>query len=329
MRILVTGATGFLGSRTLEQLSALSEIESIVATGRTIKSSHFIEHEKVDYKLGDLSDPSFVDELVKDRTHIIHTAALSSPWGRYEEFYRANVLTQVNLIGAAQKYGIKRFVNVSSPSIYFELKDKLKIKESDPLPSKFINAYAATKREAEQMLESSSVPFISLRPRALIGRGDTVIMPRLIRAYDEGNLKIIGDGKNVVDLTAVANVVHAIELSLKASDHALNRSYNISNGEPVNLWDSIADILSKLGRTPPTKKVPFTLVKYAAKIMEIKSRMTNLKEPVLTEYGVGTLSKSFTMDISEARTKLGYEPQVSVNEAIDEFVEWYKQNEKN
>lgn len=329
MKIVLTGATGFLGYRTLEKLIQFDQVESIIATGRRLKSTHQLEHEKVSYILGDLVKQAFVDELLEDATHLIHAAALSSPWGKYAEFEKANLVSQRNLISAATKCNLKRFIFISTPSIYFESKDKFDIKESDPLPHRFVNAYAETKRLAELELEKSNIPFIILRPRALTGRGDTVIMPRLIRAHDEGRLKIIGNGENIADLTSVANVADAIWLSLNADQNALNEVYNISNGKPVNLWSSIADVLSKLGREPSVKKVPFRIVKFIAGMMELKSKMTNMKEPSLTKYGVGTLAKSLTMDISKARRLLKYEPKVSTEEAIDEFVKWHKENEKS
>lgn len=329
MKVLLTGATGFLGYRTLEKLIDLPELEQVIANGRALKTSHLIQHPKVVYQLGSLEDVDFVDTMVQDVDVVIHAAALSSPWGKREEFERANVLSIQNLIKAGQKNGIKKFVFISTPSMYFEMKDKLMIKESDPLPKRFINDYAETKRIAELELEKSGIPYVILRPRALTGRGDTVIMPRLIRAYEEGRLKIIGDGKNTADLTSVSNAVDAICLALKAKDEALNSVYNISNGEPVILWDSIAEVLRLLGHQPPTKKVPFWLVKTIAGGMETWSKLTSGKEPTLTKYGVGTLAKSLTMDISKAKKMLGYEPKMSTGEAIHEFVNWYKENEKS
>ena len=327
MKVLLTGATGFLGFRTLEKLVEDDRISSVVATGRTIKDTHFVDHPKVKYLLGDLNDYEFVKELSKDIDSIIHAAALSSPWGLTEEFERANVNSQKHLIAAAKEFDINRFVYVSTPSVYFELQDKYNVRESDPLPGKFINEYARTKRDAEILLSQSGIPHIMLRPRALTGRGDTVIMPRLIRAQQEGRLRIIGSGKNVVDLTSVANVADAIILGLFANGPALNEVYNIANGEPVRLWDTIADVLEKLNLELPNQRVSFPVIKLLAQGMELKSRLTNHDEPTLTVYGVGTLAKSFTMDISKARNLLQYEPAVSTKEAIEEFVNWY--NEEN
>ena len=159
----------------------------------------------------------------------------------------------------------------------------------------------------------------------MIGRGDTIIMPRLIRAFEEGKLKIIGDGKNIVDLTSLANVADSIELALFVGDAGLNQIYNITNGEPVKLWETVEKVLSLLGYEMNKKKVPYQMVKLISQIMELKAKLTNYQEPALTTYGVGVLAKSFTMDISKAKTLLGYSPKVSTDEAIEEFVSWYRE----
>lgn len=325
MKILLTGATGGLGFRTLERLIENPKIEKIIATGRVIRPTHFVENSKVNYQLGDLADVDFVSKLVEKVDCIVHAAALSSPWGKYAEFEKANVLTINNLINAAKKHHIKRFVYVSTPSLYFNGKDRFDVKETDPLPTVFVNAYSKTKHEAELALEKSGIPYVTLRPRALIGRGDTIIMPRLIRAFEEGKLKIIGDGKNIVDLTSLTNVADSIELSLFVGDTGLNQIYNITNGEPVKLWETIEKVLSMLGHEMNKKKVTYSVVKFASQIMELKAKFTNYQEPALTTYGVGILAKSFTMDISKAKSLLGYAPKVSTDEAIDEFVSWYRE----
>ena len=329
MKVLLTGATGFLAYRTLEKLIEDPRVDSIVAAARTDRKWRRKSNPKVTYLFGDLTDRGYVKMIVQECNTIIHTAALSSPWGSYEAFKIANVIVQENLIEAAKQADIQRFIYVSTPSIYFELKDKHNIKESDSLPKHFINAYAQTKREAERLLETSGLEFISIRPRALIGRGDTIIMPRLIRAYDEGKLKVMGDGRNMVDLTPVSNVADSLILSLFAEKKAINQVYNLSNGAPANLWEKIESVLNHLDRKLTQKKVPFWLVRSLAKFLEFKSNITNKKEPVLTVYGVGTLTKSFSMDISKAKNLLGYEPKLSVDDAIEEFIEWYLQHEES
>ena len=103
-------------------------------------------------------------------------------------------------------------IYISTPSLYYNGEDRIMVKESDPLPENFVNSYSKTKRQKRNVIENSNLNYI-IRPRAIIGRGDSVIM-RLIKAHSLDRLKIIGKGNNIVDLTSVENVVHSIILSI-------------------------------------------------------------------------------------------------------------------
>tara|TARA_B100000767_G_scaffold120989_1_gene115365 strand:+ start:1438 stop:2424 length:987 start_codon:yes stop_codon:yes gene_type:complete len=321
-KILITGATGFLGSRLVEIMSTIKGLE-ILATGRTLKTQNISKKSNLKYILGNLEDTKFVDSLVKGVDTIIHTAALSSQMGNPKDFQRANVEATKHLLKAAKANKIKKFIFISSPSVYFRFKHQLELKESDTLP-KPVNSYAYSKREAEKLVQSSKIPYIILRPRALIGRGDKVIMPRILRAHREGRLMRMGDETNRVDITPVSNVVDAIILALDADKKAVNQIYNISNGKPELLWPVLDKLLSQLQLPRPTKQISLKLVLVVAKLMELHAKWINgYREPALTVYGVGTLTMSFGMDISKAKKLLGYHPNQSVQEALNEFVEWY------
>ena len=329
MNILLTGSTGFLGFRTLERLVKLNYVDKIIGTGRSLQKSRKISHPKVKYILGDLSDKAFVNTLIKDIDIVINTASLSSPWGSEASFYLANIQTQNNIISSSEITGVKRFIYISSPSIYYNGEDRNMVKENAPLPTKFVNHYSKSKRDAELLLENSKLDYITIRPRALIGRGDSVIMPRLIKAHSDGKLKIIGDGENRVDLTSVENVVESIVLSLMAPNKALNNAYNITDGNPVKLWKSINTVLKGIGKEQIYKTVNFRVAYFAASILELVSRCITKEEPSLTKYSVGILSKTFTLDISKAVELLKYKPVITTEESIEEFINWYKENEEN
>ena len=324
---IIFGATGFLGYRTLERLIQLPTVDKIVATGRSLRSSREIINSKVSYVLGDLTNESFVNRLFENIDVVINTASLSSPWGSESSFYMANVITQKNIINASINNKVKRFIYISTPSIYYNGKDRELVKESDPLPIKFVNNYSKTKRDAEILLEESKLSYIIIRPRALIGRGDTVIMPRLIKAHSAGRLKIIGNGENTVDLTSVSNVVESIILSLNAPVKALNQAYNITDDNPVVLWDYINLVFKGIGKNKIEKVVKFRVAYKVASILEWVSKWMTKKEPALTKYGVGVLSKNFTLDVSKAKELLNYKPVITTDESINEFIKWHKENE--
>ena len=321
-QILVTGATGFLGSRTVERLSVMPGL-SIRATGRKLKTNNQVKADNVHYMLGDLNDSDFVSQLVDGVDCIVHAAALSSPWGSKDDFWESNVNPTKMLLEAATRQDVTRFVFISTPSMYFEMKSLFGLKESNSLPRP-INQYAASKREAERLIRAATVPYVILRPRALIGRGDTVILPRILRAHKEARLRQMGNGKNKVDVTPVVNVVDAIVLGLEAQGKALNETYNISNGDPVALWPMLKTLLAKLSLPSLTKSIPIPLILKVARLMEWHARWFNgNQEPTITVYGVGIMTLNFSMDISKAQNLLGYTPRQSVEEALDDFIEWH------
>ena len=325
--ILVTGASGFLGGQLAYSLSGKRE-EVIRATSRKPLALQMTRR-NCQYIQGDLSSKDFCDLVTKDIGFIVHCAALSSPWGSYADFENANIIATDNLLKAAINNGVKRFIFISSPSIYADNTDKLNIKESDSLPPLGINFYAQTKLIAEQIVLSANnkgIETLSLRPRAIIGAGDTVIFPRLINAYKQNKLKIIGDGQLICDITCVKNVIYAIERALVTGEKALGLAYNITNDNPVKLWDVINHLLMELGLVPVSAKIPKKVAMAYAGFQEWKYiHFHKNKEPPLTKFGISSLSNSITLNIDRAKQLLDYHPVQTLEQGIDEFIKWYKQ----
>jgi len=326
-KIVVTGASGFLGGRTLKDLKKRFPNATLLGTGRRNHRQEEFRNVGCEFVSGDLTNKHFCVQLLKNVDVVIHCAALSSPWGKYETFYQSNVEATRNLLTIAQNEQAKKFIFIATPSIYFNYKERWDVKESDPLPDPIINHYASTKLEAEGMvLELNRPDFqtIALRPRAIIGAEDTVIMPRVLRAYHEGKLRVIGDGKNRVDLTAVVNVIEAINCCIDAPINAMGQSYNITNGEPIFLWEEINEMFRQLNLPPVTKKLSYGFASFVAKVSEKLAFLKGGKEPALTTYGIGILGLNFTMDITKAKKLLKFKPKSTTREAIEEFVNWYQ-----
>ena len=331
-KIVITGAAGFLGGRTAKYLAQNFKDYSIVATSRSKGRNTEIESFGCQFINGDLVSESFCKQLTEGADIIVHCAALSAPFGPHDTFYNSNYIATRNLLNAGRANSVKKFVYISTPSIYFNFLDRFDIKESDPLPQKLVNNYATTKLEAEKMVLSSNTdPFqtIALRPRAIIGAEDTVILPRVLKAYHEGKLKIIGNGKNICDFTCVSNVIEAILCSIKAEPHAFGEAYNITDDNPIEFWKGLNYAFELLNLPPPTKKVPKNLAMFVARIVELKAKLFDgEKEPAITRYGIGILANNFTLDISKAKQKLGYQPKMNTFEGIKEYADWHKKTQK-
>ncbi|BBM88034.1 NAD-dependent epimerase/dehydratase family protein [Candidatus Uabimicrobium amorphum] len=327
MKILVTGATGFIGGRTVEALLSLS-YDEVRCCGRNRSKAEHLEKKGACFHEGSLLDDKHVNEITRDIDMIVHCAGLAGTWGKYEDYHEANVTATEKLVAAAQKSGVQRFVNISSPSIYFDYRDQLDLVEGD-LPKKFSNHYATTKFKAEKVVEKAhneKFLTVSLRPRFVIGAGDNQILPRLIRLQKSNMLVQIGDGENIVDVTTVKNVVDAILLCLKAPHDAMGEVYNISNGEPVKFWKFVDMVLTKMGISTERKKVPYRLMLRLARVNQMVAICVKRKEePRLLPITVAALAKSMTLNIAKAREKLGYDPQQTVEEGVDEFLAWWRE----
>ncbi|MBA4493398.1 NAD-dependent epimerase/dehydratase family protein [Paenactinomyces guangxiensis] len=331
MKALVTGATGFLGQALALRLRKMGWL--VTGTGRNLAIGEKLKKAGVLFIPGDLSRPEQIIPLCEGQEIVFHCGALSSPWGPYRLFYESNVLGTRHVIEGCQKVGVKRLVHVSTPSIYFQFKDRINIAETDPLPRKMVNAYARTKWLAEQEVDQAhreGLPVITIRPRALFGPGDNAILPRLLKANKRGWIPLINGGKTLIDVTYVENVVDALLLCVDAPSSALGQKYNITNGEPMLLIDLLEKLFQQLGQPLHSRNFSFTTAYSLAGMMELFSNTIRRgKEPVLTRYTVGVLGKSQTLDISKAQTELGYQPQISIDEGLERFIDWWRKQSCN
>ena len=249
---------------------------------------------------------------------VIHAGALSSAWGPKAEFETVNVGGTEAVIDGCRQGGVARLVHISSPAVIFTGADHVEADERWPYPPTFSSHYAATKKQAEDLVNAAhagGLPTVILRPKAIFGPGDQALIPRLLAAARAGRLRQFGKGDNRVDLTYVENVAHAILLALE-SRAAVGRTYFITNDEHVLLWPIIRRLLQSLHLPHQLRPLSISLAMAAAGVMEWSGGFTG-REPLLTRYSVGVLARTQTYNIATARRDLGYAPIVSVEEGIN------------
>lgn len=325
-RVLITGGTGFLGqalARRLEQSG-----REVTVFGRNEATGAELESEGIRFVRGWLQDRRAVTEACAGQNVVFHCGALSSPWGRYRDFYESNVTGTKHVIEACRKQGVRRLIHVSTPSLLFRYDEQMDVKEETLLPKRFANHYAKTKFMAEEMVDQAfrdGLPVITIRPRALFGPGDTTIIPRLIEANQRRFIPLINEGKVWMDLTYIENAVDALLLCETAPESCLGRKYHITNGEPVRLSEVLQRLFEKLDLPLRVKPVSFRKAFYAAWVMEWIARgIPWIQEPPFTRYTVSVLGKSQTLNIDRARRELGYTPRISIAEGVDRYVNWYR-----
>jgi len=318
---IVTGATGFLGAHLVSLLEARGY--QVEAFGRDQAKGQELRSERVNFTSVDIADADALEKAFSKVDVVFHCAAWSRPWGKKEDFHRVNVVGTRNMLRSCERNKIKKLVFVSSTSVYFDFKDKRNISEKDTLPRTFVNDYAATKYEAERVLlsESCETEVTILRPRGIIGDGDTSIMPRILRVMNKGVFPSVNNGAAVVDLTYVKNVAYA--LLLAGEKHGIHkRCFNISNLEPLSVNTLLQYVLARRKRACNFVPVSYSLLYGLAWCLEVLAKVFAGGEPIITRYSVGLLAKTQTLDTSAAERELGYKPLYSIREGIDFYLAW-------
>lgn len=328
MRSIITGATGCLGFNLTKRL--LKEGHEVIALGRNTQIGDQISQMGAQWQPIALEEKDALKKIACKADFIFHCAALSSPWGAYAEFYKTNVLGTENIIHATPTSA--RLIHVSSPSIYFDFTEKHQIKEHATLPLKAANHYIKTKRLAESLIDKAQseqrIQSITIRPRAIFGPYDRSILPRLLDAERQGLLPVIGSGKNIIDITYVDNVCEALILAANAKTHFLGKKYNITNDQPLPLNILLSLLYQSLKKPLKIKYISYPLAKTLAFGLEKIHQLGIFKgEPAFTRYTTGVLALGQTLNIDAAKTELGYQPVLSIEQGMEQFANWYLAND--
>jgi len=251
---------------------------------------------------------------------VVHGAARSSPWGSRREFERDNVQATRNVVDHCRATGSPRLVFLSSSSVLYEDRDQFDMTEATPFAAKPVNTYAATKQVAERLVSDYPGPWSILRPRAVVGPGDTVLLPRILRAAEAGRLPLLTSPEPVVgDLIYVDNLTDCVEKA--ATDPAIAGVYNLTNAEPVPILDWLLELFGRLGFPAPTRRVPVSRALWAAWLLEgIYTLLPFLGEPPITRFGVHVFAYSKTFDVRKMLAAMG-PPRVSLRDGLERIVE--------
>ncbi|NOT88844.1 MAG: NAD-dependent epimerase/dehydratase family protein [Lysobacter sp.] len=313
MKLLITGASGFIGGRFMQRFRGTPGLE-LLGIGRR-------ELPDADYRAVDLSKPF---ELDFSPDVVIHAAALSSPFAPRRDYLRHNVDATRNVIDWCRTHGMPKLVYLSSSSVHYQPRDQLGMREDDPIGPVFANTYAETKAAGETLVRGYEGAWTILRPRAVFGPGDTVLFPRLLAAAKRGKLpRIVRDAAPAVgDLISVDALV---DYMLRAAQRPeAVGAFNLSHGEPVVMQDFLAETFQRLGLPPPTRTVPYRVARMAAHAAELAWTLLPLRgEPPVTRFGIDVLTFSKTFDITRARTILG-PPSQMLAEGLDVFIDWQR-----
>lgn len=324
-QVLVTGATCPLGAAVCQLL--VGQGLRVVALGRRVDAFPHLPLALFQPVIGDLTDAALLPSVVASCDAIIHVAALSSPWARMRDLQRVNVQGTRQLLEAARRAGVRRFIQVSSASVIFTGRSARDVDEAAPYPRRWLCAYSASKAAAELVVRGATdIETVILRPRAIYGPGDRTLLPRLIARARLGRLRRLVTDDVLQSLTYVDNIAHACVLALRGP---AGRIWNVADSEPVLLWQTIDRLLGMLGIPPVGPPVPTVIARSAAVLSEgMHTLLPFLGEPALTRYTVALLTCDQSLSLTAISRDLGYQPPVSGDEGLVRTVSAWRQESR-
>jgi len=267
---------------------------------------------------GDLGDRASLAAGAAGAEVAFHLAAHLGEWGDWDDFERGNVEGTRNALAACAEAEVRRFVHCGTEAALMAGEPLVGVDETAPLRPDSRAPYPATKAKAEQAVREAAregFETVVLRPRFVWGKGDTTLLPEMVATVESGRFAWVGGGRNVTDTTHVDNVVEG--LLLAAEKGRSGEAYFVTDGEPVVFREFVTALLQTQGVEPPGRSLPAWTAAPMARVCEAAWRTLPLPgDPPMTAFRSWLLTQECTIDISKARTELGYEPVVSHEQGL-------------
>jgi nucleoside-diphosphate-sugar epimerase len=312
----VTGGSGFIGGRLIERL--VGEGRAVRALARSEQSAARVDELGAQPVRGDLGDRASIASGAAGGDVAFHLAAHLGEWGPWEEFERGNVEGTENALQACAEAGVGRFVHCGTEAALMAGEPLVHVDETAPLRPDSPAPYPATKARAEQAVRDANrdgFETVVVRPRFVWGRGDTTLLPEMVKTVEKGQFAWVGGGRNVTDTTHVDNVVEG--LLLAAEKGRPGEAYFVTDGEPVVFREFVTAMLATQGVEPPDRSLPAWTAGPLARVSEAAWKVLPLGgSPPMTTFRSWILTQECTIDISKARAELGYEPIVSREQGL-------------
>jgi nucleoside-diphosphate-sugar epimerase len=329
--ILVTGATGLLGSHLAERMVARgARVRALV---RHASATQFLDDLGIEIVRGDLTDRAACEAALAGIARVFHCAAKVGDWGRWREFQTGCIDATRTLAHAALSAGIDRFIHISSTSAYgHPTEGQAPIDESAALGQSvwMLDYYTRSKVDCELVLwalAGAGLPLTVIRPSWLFGERDRTTVPRLVREFRRGRVLKVGNGDN--PLSAVYAGVVADAAILAADDPASRgEAYNVTSQGRITqreFLDMFADAL-KVPRV--TRQIPYSLAFAGGFLLELQGRvLLSSRPPRVTRYGAWLLGRDLEYSTEKARTRLGWQPFIGYHESIERTLHWFHEHE--
>jgi nucleoside-diphosphate-sugar epimerase len=323
MRVLITGAGGFIGYHMVkDQLKKGREVTAVDLHFNQLKN--LTSHPRLKILQRDFRDPK-LEPYLKGHEVCFHLASAHLEVGVRDDYYwKVNVSGLKEFLQRAYKEGIERFVHISSVGVYGDVKNP---PADETYPCSPTNIYEKTKLAGEQEVvkfaKQSGFPVAVVRPAWVYG----TYCPRtekLLRTIKKGRFVIFGSGQHLRHPIYIADCVRAINLCAERSTLE-GQIYNIAGPKTVTIRELVDTAADALGVSRPSLHLPLGFGVLAGHLMEAAFRLIG-RQPPFSHRSVDFFKKDNSYDISKAREEINFDPQVELFSGFLEIIRWQSEH---
>jgi len=324
-KILVTGATGFVGSALVRRLAQQGAAVRIIVRPHSDRSN--LAGLALEEVAGDILDRPSITRALDGCTQVYHVAGLYRAWMRdYRDLQRVNVEGTRNVLEAALRAGVAKVVHTSSIAALGIRPDGRPSDEQTPFNLFHLNVpYELSKYAAEQVafeLAGRGLPLVVVRPALVMGPGDHYPTPSGKMVLDVLQRRIPSYFDGGIDVVDVDDVAEGHLLAMKLGQPG--ESYNLGCPGNFATMQELFNVIAQYGGVkPPPLRVPcFMALAWARMLTAVADRITH-REPVATPGNIQILSLKKRVDFSKAARELGL-PQTPLSVVVARTVNWYR-----
>lgn len=334
-RILITGATGFIGSHLAKNLvESGKDTRCLVRRSSSNVAIDYLSNLGVELVYGDLLDKEAIRKAINGINTIFHLGGGGTLGTPKDICYKMNVEGTRNLLDACVEQGTaQKFVHVSTVGVLGDIKNPPADETWPHNPENIV--YSRAKAEAEKVALSykNRVPLIVVRFPPVYGppvikdepyriAGVTPVLT-ILSSIKKGEWRYIGDGQNLIHWVYIDDAVHGLELA--AERGRMGEIYIIADEKAVAMKETVEIAARVMNVDVPKGHIPVPVARFFAVFFELRAKLFG-GTPRISREMVTSFIANRSFDISKAKRELNYEPKVDLEEGMKETVRWYKEN---
>ena len=330
MLALVTGSTGFLGSHLVERLRAAGH--RVRAMARDLNKARLFENTGIEVVRGDVTAPESLARALEGVEVVFHAAALVTNWAPWSDFLAVTVEGTENLLAAAARARIQRFVHISTIRVYDDRHCRRHGVVTEDAPHgkegfRHFGRYAKAKVMAEAAVWrwSAQLPVSVIRPAWIYGPRDETILPALVRFLRAPGARWPCRTDPCADPIYVSDVA---DCALAAALHprAVGQAYNAAPEQRISVREFLGALCRALGFPPPSRSAPYLIASLVAHASESWAHLSRRRTaPAIDRAGLAILTQDVRHDPAKAERELNWRSQVDLADGVARTVAWLRE----